>query len=1137
MDRLLRALARPPGVPSGLAAGAVVAGRYHLIDVVGRGGMGRVWRCHDRLSKRELALKELRTTDLGMDVRFRREFYAMTRLAHPSTVEVFDYGALPTGQRFLVMELVGGEDLRARVRGRPLPHDLLIRILVELSHVLAFIHSRLYVHCDIKADNVRLTSDQGTVKLLDFGLMHQLGTPAGRGIAGTPIYMAPEAITGGVIDARTDLYSLGVLGYELLAGRPPFSADTVAEVFELHERAPVPPIAAERRSAPELEAILARLMAKRPAERFQDAGELIAALAPISPAHVDLGGIGRRTSYLTTAELVGREQEMARLRRRLDEVAAGRGGALFLAAPAGVGKSRMIQELRVHAKLADLSWGIGHCRAEGDKPLRPLAQALAPIVELTPGELLAAPDWRSLFSGVAERLKAAARERPFVLCLEDLHWADAATVELSNALIVALAGEPALILGSFRLDEVDRVNPIYHTIHDGLTELLQLAPLGERETDALVSLMLSCELPRAFASRLHQTTLGNAFFVTETLRVLIEQGRLRLEAGRWRGPEDDVWLPGSLPEAVRGRLGALEPEALDLCRALAPLGRVFSLELAKPLSGLADEALFARLDQLIEHQFVQHIDDRYWFAHDSLQETIYSETPEPTRRRAHSRIAELLEGLAEGDPERAPVIGWHHARGELPARAIPFLRTAGESARARNLLLDATRHFKLMADLLEGAEPGPDRDRQLHEAWARVIDVAHSGDPQAAVSVAERLFPAWERRAAGRASGAPGGELPDLRLHRYLVASAYGSLGQLERSLALAEENLARSPGPDDPFRAGALLSRGVALIQLGRWRQLEAESSEAIEIFEERAADPDAMPRRLRWYRVMANFFRLMGQALMGCALDASALARGLARARSEGFDDDTFFLRLNQLIRAGTVGDPAGDAIVAELSGVVRRLGYPRLPDSRLYLFTPFHFIQRRDQTRQDAAIDKLASFRAVMEEDRFLVLNLLCYRALAAANTGELDRAEPLTDQAIVAARAASFNRLNLLLCTRGELHLTRGERDAARGLAGEALERARDPALANPFDQTVALRVLGEAAGGSDGASLLRESLALARAHDNHLHAGRALLSLGRSLTPADPEGRAALAEARQVFESLRADAWLRDVSVVEMTFTA
>ncbi|HLM75361.1 MAG TPA: serine/threonine-protein kinase, partial [Polyangiaceae bacterium] len=225
----------------GLAEGALVAGRYRLKSMLGEGAMGQVWLARDELEQRDTAFKVMRAASASApignraadsraaEIAFKHEFYTMTKLQHPNTVKVFDYGVLQDGDRFIAMEVVAGRDLSDLLTKGPLELSQIYRVLIDLANVLGFVHSRRFVHCDIKSSNVRMT-ETGSVRLMDFGMMHQLGLAAGGMLKGTPYYMAPEIPRGGVIDQRTDLYSLGVLAFELATGRYPFTGRSLAEI-------------------------------------------------------------------------------------------------------------------------------------------------------------------------------------------------------------------------------------------------------------------------------------------------------------------------------------------------------------------------------------------------------------------------------------------------------------------------------------------------------------------------------------------------------------------------------------------------------------------------------------------------------------------------------------------------------------------------------------------------------------------------------------------------------------------------------------------------------------------------------------------------------------------------------------------
>ncbi|HYT93416.1 MAG TPA: serine/threonine-protein kinase [Gemmataceae bacterium] len=267
-------------------------GQYQLKERLGAGGMGEVYLAEHRLLKRPCAVKLIRP-DSGGDAqmlrRFEREVQATSQLTHPNTVAIYDYGHAEDGTFYYVMEYLPGLDLDDLVAHYgPLPPARAVHFLRQLCGALQEAHAAGLVHRDIKPGNVLVCRHGGlhdVAKLLDFGLVRAAGArdddpsrlTAKGAVLGTPAYMAPEQARGAeAVDARSDLYSLGALGYFLLAGRPPFQGGTALEVMLAHVQEAVPPLA----NAPaDLEAVLRRCLAKAPAERFPDARSLDEALA------------------------------------------------------------------------------------------------------------------------------------------------------------------------------------------------------------------------------------------------------------------------------------------------------------------------------------------------------------------------------------------------------------------------------------------------------------------------------------------------------------------------------------------------------------------------------------------------------------------------------------------------------------------------------------------------------------------------------------------------------------------------------------------------------------------------------------------------------------------------------------------
>jgi len=315
--------------------GDVIADRYELEELVGRGGMSSVYRARDRLLERKVAIKILHEHFSGDDdsiERFRREARSAAKLSHPNIVTVIDRGEAGDRQ-FIVFEYVDGQNLKQLVasKGR-LPVRDALELAVQIARALSFAHAQGLVHRDVKPQNVLL--GDGDAKVTDFGIARSLDVNLGLTqtgtVLGTSEYISPEQARGGrEVDERTDVYSLGAVVYELLAGSPPYSGDSFVSVALRHVNDPVPSIAAARPDVPlRVDAALRRAMAKEPDDRFPTmadfAAELGACLASLGEADAD-------RTVIDAPAVAPRTRPRRRRRRRLSPL------ALLLTAIAAVG--------------------------------------------------------------------------------------------------------------------------------------------------------------------------------------------------------------------------------------------------------------------------------------------------------------------------------------------------------------------------------------------------------------------------------------------------------------------------------------------------------------------------------------------------------------------------------------------------------------------------------------------------------------------------------------------------------------------------------------------------------------------------------------------------------------------------------
>jgi eukaryotic-like serine/threonine-protein kinase len=260
--------------------GDVLAGRYELEELVGSGGMSSVYRAHDRVLERKVALKVLHqqlTSEEEYVERFRREARMVAGLLHQNIVTVIDRGD-DNGQPFIVFEFVAGENLKQLVnREGPLPVDRVLELGMQIARGLAFAHANGYVHRDVKPQNVLLNGD-GEAKVTDFGIARSLDVQHGvtqtGTVLGTSDYIAPEQAQGQQVDEHTDVYSLGIVLYELLVGELPFSGDNFVAVAMQHINDPAPRVSEHRSDVPpRVDAAVARALAKRPEDRFATMAE------------------------------------------------------------------------------------------------------------------------------------------------------------------------------------------------------------------------------------------------------------------------------------------------------------------------------------------------------------------------------------------------------------------------------------------------------------------------------------------------------------------------------------------------------------------------------------------------------------------------------------------------------------------------------------------------------------------------------------------------------------------------------------------------------------------------------------------------------------------------------------------------
>jgi serine/threonine protein kinase len=292
-------------------------GRYHILEQLGEGGMAIVYKAYDTRLEADVAVKIIRTENILPSVleralkRFEREAKALAKLTHPNIVKVMDYGDYE-GKPYLVLPYLPGGTLKKKL-GKPIPWQEAVEMLLPIAEALDYAHSQKMVHRDVKPANILLT-ERGQPMLTDFGIakvldieetMDLTGTSAA---VGTPEYMAPEQATAKTADHRADIYALGIVLYEMITGRKPYSADTPMAVLIMHARDPLPRPSKFVSGIPNtVEKVLIKALAKSPDDRYQSMAEMVAALEDLS------SGVNKKRSK----KVVGRRKNEKKKKERL----------------------------------------------------------------------------------------------------------------------------------------------------------------------------------------------------------------------------------------------------------------------------------------------------------------------------------------------------------------------------------------------------------------------------------------------------------------------------------------------------------------------------------------------------------------------------------------------------------------------------------------------------------------------------------------------------------------------------------------------------------------------------------------------------------------------------------------------------
>ncbi|MCU0511822.1 MAG: protein kinase [Anaerolineae bacterium] len=819
----------------------IINHRYLIMKTLGKGGMGVVHLALDRLTGETVALKQVLVGGITLDmpntaghdlrVALSREFKVLAGLRHPNIISVLDYGFDQDGQPFFTMEFLEKAQY-VTIAGDDVAFEVKVDLLAQALQALVYLHRVGLLHRDLKPENMLVT--EGRLRLLDFGLSVTSEQIDEHETSGTLAYIAPEVLTGAPASQAADLYAVGLIAWELFTGSFPY--DTSSTALLINEIINHTPYADDVED--ELHILLQQLIAKNPELRPHSAYAALQHLEQIVRQSLLQESAAIRESFLRAAPFIGRDTELTALLKELNGLKQQQGTLWLIGGESGIGKSRLLDELRTHALVDGIQVLRGQEKQEAGSPYtlwRDIVRRLSLMVNLSDMQVsilkAIAPDIGPLLQRTvpdAPPLEGhAAQDRlftvieamfnqcsfPLLLLLEDLHWSDNTSLMLLNRMQRVIRQRPILIVATYREDERP---DLAANFLDGQT--LRLRRMDDRHIRLLITAMLGDAAHDAhLVSLLAQESGGNVFFLIEVLRALSEQsgGLASIQSSALRGQI----FAGGIQEIIQRRLSVVGPEDRELLHLAAVGGR--QVDLAVLRQAVPSASLDFWLVTCTSLGILEVDDARWRFASNRFRSGILATLDEATLKTLHRRIAHAIEAIYPDGGGQAAALGQHYEAAGDAVAAGSWYFLAGREAREAYVPEAAIEHFQKALHYLpdtadyrqqrlqalaglgqmlrwqtrfdEASEVYSTMQRLaatgddpllLAQALAGLDDVENSrGNRQAALAYAEQA------EAAARAAGEPG--LPELVNAMSSRAWSLYRLKQREEALTVAREALA----------------------------------------------------------------------------------------------------------------------------------------------------------------------------------------------------------------------------------------------------------------------------------------------------------------------------------------------------------
>jgi len=828
-------------------------GRYYVLKKLDEGGRGVIYKAKDTVLNRVAAIKMFKKAFLSEEARshFLREAQIVAKLNHPNIVSIHEIGSAALAakelgvkgwikgekteeeKQFFVLEFVDGMSLRNLMATYPegkCDIQTVLRTSVDICKALQYAHSQGVLHGDIKPKDILIT-EEGIAKLMDFGLAKMLGEPGvtQEGMVGTVAYLAPELALGKGADAKSDLYSLGAVLYEMVTGQPPFSGEDLAKMIfgHIHDY-PVSPRKLNSRVPQALDKCIMKLLEKEPGKRYQTATDLLTVLRKTTedflrevyvPSHEPSVVVpSPRPSAAKEIQLIDRVEEMAVLRETVDRAVHGEGGIVFLYGEAGIGKTRCARELGAYARLRGMQVLSGRCpasfRMDGIPPYVLWKEAIRNYLEdctleqlhrvigYYPGEvsklvpeleqklrtipqsLPIGPEHERdrLFEAVSQLFANISKETPLLVVLDDLQWTDQSSLLLLLYLTRGVYRESLLLLGAYRETYVDEKHPLSFVLgeldRERLLQSVPLKRLSSDDTSEMIKRILAQEdVPRAFCELAYEKTRGNPLFVEEVMKSLKEEEVIYREEEKWKIREvSRIDFPKTVKGVIKRRIGRLGDECQHVLTMASFIGKDFTFEALSGVVDVDEDRLLELIEKMLKtgliKQSVLRGEDVCSFADIIVRDVVHEEVSALRHRKLHGIVGTALEKVyANKIDEHLGEIAYHFLEGGDKEKALDYFLKAGEKAIKIYANNEAVSYFQSALGLLEAKKNTIQERANVLERLGDIKGLV--GEYDAGMEHWNDALLLWKRSYAKEKVA---------RLHRKMAFILWTSLGDTEKA-------------------------------------------------------------------------------------------------------------------------------------------------------------------------------------------------------------------------------------------------------------------------------------------------------------------------------------------------------------------